>query len=337
MNQFFLPHEYVNLSRKIKMIISGKSGTGKTWYALTAPRPLAILDLEGGSLVYHSKSTLFEAFDRLQTRSIQEIEAAVKSLESDTHYQSIVIDPITIYYELLQEAYQEKRILKSKNDDAALAMKDWGDIKKRYKSLLTRLINLDKNIIIITREKDVTQEVAGQQVVVGFREDCEKSTEYMPDISLRLSLSGAIRKCLIKKDRTITYQSGAIIELPKFETWLDNLPKGSDNIIIEPDDKAAEKNSQALEAKKPAPVSSEVNLPEEWSNWILRINAFRSPVEASNWWNKHKEEVKALCSQEAAHELYQMIVDKSAQLKTTERKSTMVANELYKVMGKKDL
>ena len=73
MNQFFLPHEYVNLSRKIKMIISGKSGTGKTWYALTAPRPLAILDLEGGSLVYHSKSTLFEAFDRLQTRSIQEI------------------------------------------------------------------------------------------------------------------------------------------------------------------------------------------------------------------------------------------------------------------------
>ena len=184
------------------MIISGKSGTGKTWYALTAPRPLAILDLEGGSLVYHSKSTLFEAFDRLQTRSIQEIEAAVKSLESDTHYQSIVIDPITIYYELLQEAYQEKRILKSKNDDAALAMKDWGDIKKRYKSLLTRLINLDKNIIIITREKDVTQEVAGQQVVVGFREDCEKSTEYMPDISLRLSLSGAIRKLDNIEDNT---------------------------------------------------------------------------------------------------------------------------------------
>lgn len=309
-------------SRKIKMIISGKAGTGKTWYALSAPRPLAVLDLEGGSALYHS-SNKFESFDRLQSRSILEIENAVKSLETDTHYQSLVIDPITIYYELLQDGYQEKRIIKSKNDDAPLAMKDWGDIKKRYKSLITRLINLDKNIIIICREKDVTQEVNGNQVIVGFKEDCEKSTEYMPDVSLRLSLNGVQRKCLIKKDRTITYQAGEVTDLPPFEVWLKNisfLEKKEGLEVIEPDDTASVRNATLPEPDKQT-LEENVSdtLPEEWSKWILRINSFRDSSEASNWWVKHKEEVKNKVEEKYQKELYEMIIQKSFELKNSKK------------------
>lgn len=317
MNQFFKPPQ--RISRKVKMLISGKSGTGKTWYALTAPRPLAILDLEGGSALYHSDFNAFESFDRLQTQSIKEIEDAVKSLEGDSHYKSLVIDPITIYYELLQDVYHEKRKLKSKNDDATITQNDWREIKRKYRNLMIRFINLNKNVIIIAREKDLTQEVNGQHVIVGSKEDCEKNTDYTPDITIRLSLFGNIRKILIKKDRSRHFASGDTVDLPPFETWLENKNDNDGQIEHFDDVDESTKNNIKCLHDSVAETKIESSLPEEWSKWILRINGFKSSSEASNWWLKHRDDVKEKCSEESSKEIYQMILDKSSQLKTNKK------------------
>ena len=315
MNEFFRPPE--RISRKIKMLIYGKSGTGKTWYALEAPKPLAIIDLEGGSSIYHSKAADFGGFDRLSTASIKDIDAAVKSLECDTHYQSIVIDPITIYYELLQEAYQEKRIKKSGNDDAPLAMKDWGDIKRRYKSLMTRLINIDKNMILIAREKELTQEIGGQHTVIGSKEDAEKSTTYLPDVVLQFEILKKKRMCRVIKDRTSQHETGSVIEIPKFSSWnvivgkIENTIR-SDNATIENAETVAK-----LDDEQPAQYVT----PEIFSKYILRINSLKNSFEAKAWWEKHKNEIKLQMNDTDVKELYQMVLDKSATTKPKEVKN----------------
>jgi len=128
----------------VNMLVYGPPGVGKTTFASTAPKPL-IIDLENGSL-----ALLGREVDIAQVDTLQDARDAIKfALENG--YQTVVIDSITRYAELLLD-----EILKENKRDTA-RIQDWGEVVKRIKKLIWTLQGKNINTIFIaleTEEKD---------------------------------------------------------------------------------------------------------------------------------------------------------------------------------------
>lgn len=205
---------------KIKMLLFGVSGVGKTYLALTAPGKVAAIDTEGGMAFYArraGKGQLSE-FDVLQTKTYRDVQAAVQFIATNpTAYSTLVIDPVTVIYETLQDAAQIKRAARRQDPDADLEMLDWQRIKRSYKALMTELVNLPVHVIVVAREKDETERKGSESIKVGVKPDAEKGTAYFFDTVVRLVPSEGGREAVVLKDRTGTHALNARLENPTFQ------------------------------------------------------------------------------------------------------------------------
>lgn len=174
-------------SRRLKLFLWGDSGDGKTTLALRFPRPV-VIDLEGGTEHYGG---VFE-FDVLKATTADEVMAAVDWLRTHPHpYLTLVIDPITVYWDALQMKWRDIFLKRNKGGKGhnvefyVLQPKDWVTLKAEFKELLRKLIQLDMNVIITARQKAQYAET-GFMRPVGETFDGEKSLPYLFDTILRL-------------------------------------------------------------------------------------------------------------------------------------------------------
>lgn len=189
---------------KVKCLIYGPSGVGKTYLALTAPGKVAVIDTEGGTAFYAGRDGL-SAFDVLPTKTFNDVTRAVGYLRDHPgEYETLVIDPVTVLYETLQDAAQMRRARARNDADADLEMLDWNAIKRAYKQLMTDLINLPMHVIVTAREKDETVKQGREFVKIGVKPDAEKSTPYYFDTIVRLTVDRDKRAAVLEKDRTGT-------------------------------------------------------------------------------------------------------------------------------------
>ena len=202
-----------------KIMVSGPPGSGKTFFALGWPEP-KVIDLEAGTDFY---SDTFN-FDVLNTKSYKDVMEAIAELEKNPG-GTVVIDPITVIYKGLQDARLKYRqaLMKKKGasvlevENTGLTQQDWGNIKLKYNTMMTRLINLPMNVIVIAHESDLYDETpSGQPKKIGVKPDADKKTPYAFDIVFRLYVEKGVRKARIEKDRTNTYQVGQVIEGPSY-------------------------------------------------------------------------------------------------------------------------
>src|SRR6202012_3702943 len=138
----------------LKIAVTGKSGTGKTCFGLDAKNhglgKVAVLSNEAGDVHYIGHAR-WGGFDRLSTQSLTELRKAIEYLEENpAEYGTLVTDTVTGIYEALVEA-------KTK-DDGSVAMRDWGLIKRSWKSLMARLNNLRINWVAVVHENDIVEQ-----------------------------------------------------------------------------------------------------------------------------------------------------------------------------------
>src|SRR3990167_6845138 len=89
--------------KRIKLFLWGDSGVGKTTLALQFPAP-TVLDLEGGASLYGGSFS----FDILSASTANEVMDAIDWLLANEHpYQTLVIDPMTVYWDALQRKWSE--------------------------------------------------------------------------------------------------------------------------------------------------------------------------------------------------------------------------------------
>jgi hypothetical protein len=195
--------------KRIRMMVYGDSGTGKTTFALRLGK-CAVMDLERSSVAYSDVGE----FD-FEVSPIEDIGKALSDINwllTEKHnYVTLVIDPITVLYEMLIREWT-KRFLKfrrsgvvgHKHEFYDIQPNDWRLIKQDLKSFIATLHRLDMNLVCIAREKTLYSDSSDEMMKkVGKTFDGDRSLVYEFDTVLHLTKDDTGYYCQVEKDRSL--------------------------------------------------------------------------------------------------------------------------------------
>lgn len=236
-----------------KVLLFGESGVGKTHFTLNSPNP-AVVDPERGTdwfrgrpgfgdwavmdglgsdivdQVHYALSFLEqgfeieEAFDQVLGRKIERLTHRRKQLIDEAtgiqypvhDRETIVFDPITLLWEQIQFDQSLKVEKSDRQNKEDFSWKDQGEMKRDYKTFLTRMINLPMHVMCVARQ-GVKRDQATSKVL-GNAPDAEKSTIYNFDLAFELVNTGSRREAIIYKDRSGTHAQFAKVENPSWDS-----------------------------------------------------------------------------------------------------------------------
>ena len=176
-----------SLDKRLKLFLWGDSGVGKTTLALQFPKPV-VIDLEGGADLYGES---FD-FDVLRASTADEVMDAARWLLTHAHpHRTLVIDPITVYWDALQKKWSDIFLRRNKGSKGYkfefydLQPRDWMTVKAEFKDLIRKIIALDMTVIVTARQKVQYADGAFMKAI-GETFDGEKSLPYLFDTIVRL-------------------------------------------------------------------------------------------------------------------------------------------------------
>jgi len=185
--------EATPIGARFKMLLWGASGAGKTWLALQFPKP-CVIDLEKGTEQYGGRFK----FSVLPTVEADSVGSAIEWLLSNKHdYQTLVIDPVTVYWEALQKKWSDIFLSRNrsskgfKHEFYEMQVKDWNTLKSEHKEFIRNIHALDMNVIVTCRAKPL-YDASGENFMklVGETFDGEKSLPYLFDVVVQVWRSG---------------------------------------------------------------------------------------------------------------------------------------------------
>lgn len=189
-----------------RIFLWGPPGAGKTRSSLMLGRT-AYISLERGAQYYTEE---FD-FDIMEPQTFAEIVQAVSWLASNEHnYQTVVIDPITIAWEMCQSDFLKAKIA-ARGANCEITGGDWKTIKPRYNVLMKLLTTIDMNVVVIARSDKNYVSGDGSEMFTVDKNDpdkpaAEKNTAYIFDTELQLEADhrgGKTRyMATTRKDRT---------------------------------------------------------------------------------------------------------------------------------------
>lgn len=231
--------------KPLKILLFGDSGTGKTHFALqSTPSKVLLFDAESGSDLFEGREGFdFDYWtddDGLKTASIKELNKAIEYLATDEGrkaYSTFIVDPVSDIWDNIQaqrleykdekaveraKKYNKKLDLDERNETEleSFNVKDWGDMKRIYKNMMLKLKNLPQNVILIAREKEISEtKPDGSIVRTGeYTFEAEKNTKYAVDFTVRLVFDDKTKKryAVIMKTRSNEFEKSQTIHNPTF-------------------------------------------------------------------------------------------------------------------------
>lgn len=247
---------------RLKVSVYGPPGSGKTFTTLLMAEGLAkvrgkriaYVDTERGTDFYAMKVAARAVhpeafdFDAIYTKSLAEVDEAVRSLDPETH-GVVVLDSISHLWDAAMDSYQGKRTAID-----SIPMHAWGPIKKPYKALIAYLIGSPFDVFILGRQKNIFEmndKDEMQKVGVGMR--AEGETAYEPHICARMEADQNPKDSTqsdyfmhVEKDRSGVL-AGRSIPNPGFKTIEPILPLlGDVQAPIEDEDERIAKDGELL-------------------------------------------------------------------------------------------
>ncbi len=188
---------------RLKALIYGPAGCGKTVTALQFPSPF-VIDGEKGTMLY-GKDFSFEVDD---TSNINHLMEDINELiDNPGMAKTLVVDPITVFMDNLLIDFSKKLKLKKGNPDYELQPADHAPLKQRRKEIIQRMLSLDLNLVCTARIKQkYRQDGKNFMIPDGFEPDVPKEIPYMFDTIIRIDVmpDGKTRMAYCEKDRTNT-------------------------------------------------------------------------------------------------------------------------------------
>lgn len=142
------PDEVVQTTKKIRMIIAGFPGIGKTTLGLSAPKPL-LIDVDRG-------------IDRVQAKNRKDFtqpityEELLQDLKSDlSSYETLVFDTGGKLLDLMKPYVIKQDSKNGQKDGTTLSIKGYGAVGKEFQRLMDyAYYNLNKNVVVLFHAKE---------------------------------------------------------------------------------------------------------------------------------------------------------------------------------------
>jgi hypothetical protein len=183
------------VAKKLKILIYGPPGSGKTRAALTFPKA-ALIDAEGGTELYRGRPGV-PSFHVLDSKSVTDLERAIAFIEQDAGktYETLIIDPISVFYDVQKAAAEQT------SKSGALGYREWSQINTRMKRVYNSLTNLPVHVIVLARESAEYASKGSNLEKVGTKPDSDKAIDYIFDFVLRMDTDHSAE---VRKTRGIT-------------------------------------------------------------------------------------------------------------------------------------
>lgn len=267
---------------RLKLFLYGNYGVGKTCFALKFPKPI-VIDTQRGTVQYDKDFK----FDSVYTSDPDEVYDVVKWLNEQKHqYQTLIIDPITVYWEALQDKWQ-KIFLKRKVGTPGFKVEfydmnpgDWLPLKNDYRRLMRILGNIDMNVVLTAQEKNKYEGfMTKDQKIIGKTFDGEKGLPYLFDYVLWLAIEENEKRWAYSTKKLGGKQRGLTKKIPdkfcidlnaptfdffkNFDMFRDSIPQQTEEVqaaAIETEKDKAPQPSQAVGAAPESPDQEPVKI-----------------------------------------------------------------------------
>lgn len=142
----------LNIQNKIKGLIYGQPGMGKTTIALSAPKPL-LFDFDNG--VHRVNFAHLDGVDTVQVTSYQDFLTVIDT-EDLSAYETLVIDTGGKCLDFMSE-YIIKNNPKMGKGNGALTLQGYGERKGLFSALVKRISIMGKHIIFVAHRDTKTE------------------------------------------------------------------------------------------------------------------------------------------------------------------------------------
>lgn len=178
------------IEKRLKMLVYGPAGVGKTTAAISFPNAY-IIDTEKGTSLY-SDAINKNGSVVLQTLNPDEIKEELHALLTEKHsYKTLIIDPITQVYNATQEKWNRvfEKYAKSEKEAEVMdfGMRYWGKVKGDFKSIQRLMLALDMNVIVTSHQKDVYGTGFSK---IGVTFDSMRGDDYLFDMVFQVERKG---------------------------------------------------------------------------------------------------------------------------------------------------
>lgn len=205
-------------SHKVKALVYGPSGAGKTVFAGTAPKILFAC-AERGLLSIASQEP-----DYVEINTYNDLQALLDYLKKPGHpYETVVVDSISEINEIIKRGIELRR-------NALMRLDDWGELANKIRKVLNGFVELPMHVIFIAQEKALQDEDKIAKIVPMLNGSAATEIAYNMDIvaycgmdknGRRTILTDADPK-LLTKDRTRVLGSPAPLD---FTEWIARVAK----------------------------------------------------------------------------------------------------------------
>ena len=137
----------------IKMSVYGRSGSGKTTFACTGPKPLLIIGAEDGTRSVHN----LKGVDFIRLQHPSEINDLVDHLKAGT-YKTVVLDTATSLQDMVLASILGLEELPIQKTWGGAKQQEWGQCALQMKEYLHRLLSLPMHVFILAQEREFNVE-----------------------------------------------------------------------------------------------------------------------------------------------------------------------------------
>lgn len=193
---------------KPKFLLSGESGVGKTFFALSFLKPVFIDVEKGGNRPQYQerlKASGGMYFGQAEgANDFNEVISLVKSLIIEKHeFQTLIIDSISHLY-LTEASKAEERVGNSFG-------KNKKEANKSARRLLRYLDQLNMTVILIAHSIDRWEYKGGESVRIGTTFDFYAKTDYILDLWCEILKGG--KNFLVRTSRIKSLPQGEVFPL----------------------------------------------------------------------------------------------------------------------------
>ena len=219
----------------LKVGIFGLPKTGKTYFSLTAPEPIAVIDTELGTapvaiqhfpekdIRIYEVDVLSGSGDIDPDMAIRNIEMAVRDIVLDENIKTVVLDSGTDLWSFMH-MWLDRVARKTKI--GTIVRTEWGMANARYRAIVQKLRAMKKHLIFTGHAKPVYTE-DGKETNM-FKPDWQRDTAYWFDVIVETAKKATGKGWefqLIVRDVRFMQVEPYVITLPTWQKLVEYFKK----------------------------------------------------------------------------------------------------------------